>query len=130
MLILKRSETAKFFNGFALIEVLVAASIASIVVLSVYSGVITGGMSVQKNAKLTRAIIIAKNKLAEFRLNSYRGTDLLREEVKEYPEFKYTRVTERYENPLFAMLPAKKTVITVEWDEKGKYTLYTVFIEQ
>jgi prepilin-type N-terminal cleavage/methylation domain-containing protein len=129
-LILTRSETVKSCKGFALIEVLVAASIASIVVLSVYSGVITGTMSIQKNAKLTRAIIIAKNKLAEYRQNGMRGTDLLREEVKEYPDFKFTRVTERYENPLFAMLPSKKTTITVEWDEKGKYSLYTVFIEQ
>jgi prepilin-type N-terminal cleavage/methylation domain-containing protein len=130
MLILTRSETAKSCKGFALIEVLVAASIASIVVLSVYSGVITGAMSVQKNAKLTRAIIIAKNKLAEYRMNEMRGTDLLSEQVKEYPDFRFTRVTERYENSLFSALPAKKTTITVEWDGKNSYSLYTVYIEQ
>lgn len=125
-----QSEMARSSKGFALIEVLVAAAIASIVVLTVYAGVITGAMSVSRNEKLTRAVIIAKSKLADFRLNGMRGTDLLREEVKDYPSFTFTRETKRYENPLFAMVPAKKTTITVEWDEgKGKYSLFTVYIE-
>jgi prepilin-type N-terminal cleavage/methylation domain-containing protein len=138
MLILMRCEMAKYCNiifkqtascGFALIEVLVAASIASIVVLSIYSGVSSGASSVARNPYYTRAIIIAQTKLAEFRLNGMRGTDLLREEVKGNPGFTFTRETARYENPLFSMLPAKKTTITVEWGNNGKYSLFTVYIE-
>ena len=119
-------------RAFALIEVLIAVTIASIVVLSVYSGVSAGTLAISQNAKLTRAILISKNKLNEFRLNNYRGTDLSHEAVKEYDGFTFSRVTERYENPLLSGLSAKKTTITVEWADNGRektFSVFTVFFE-
>jgi len=117
---------------FALIEVLVAVAIASIVVLSIYAGVSSGTMAVSQNAKLTRAIIIAKSKLNEFRASGMRGTDLSHEDVKEYSGFTFSRETKRYENPMLGALPAKITTITVEWDERGHsktYSLFTITME-
>ena len=119
-------------RAFALIEVLIAVTIASIVVLSVYSGVSAGTLAISQNAKLTRAILISKNKLNEFRLNNYRGTDLSREAVKEYDGFTFSRVTERFESPMLGALPAKKTVITVFWTADGRersYSIFTVYFE-
>jgi prepilin-type N-terminal cleavage/methylation domain-containing protein len=119
-------------RGFALIEVLVAVAIASIVVLSIYAGVSSGTMAVSQNAKLTRAIIIAKSKLNEFRASGMSGTDLSHEEVKEYPDFRLSRESKRYENPLFGPFPAKITTITVEWEERGhpkNYSLFTITME-
>ncbi|HEY1405738.1 MAG TPA: hypothetical protein VF857_03930 [Spirochaetota bacterium] len=119
-------------GAFALIEVLIAVTIASIVVLSVYSGVSTGTLAISQNASLTRAIIIAKMKLNEYRINGMRGTDLSHEEVKEYQGFTYSRTTARYENPLLGPIPAKKTTITVEWLDRGRtrsYSLFTVYPE-
>ena len=118
--------------GFALIEVLVAVTIVSIVVVSIYSGVSTGSMAITQNSNLTKAIIVARSRMNEFRLSGMRGTDLSQEEVKEYPGFVYSRITERYENPMLGPLPAKKTVIKVSWQERGRernYSLFTVFFE-
>jgi type II secretion system protein I len=118
------------FKGFALIEVLVAMSIASIVVLSIYSGVSSGTLAISQNSNLTRAIIIAKMKLGEFRINGMRGTDLSHEAVKEYQGFTLTRTTVRYS--FLNTLPAKKTTITVEWQEQNRprtYSLFTVYPE-
>ena len=118
--------------GFALIEVHIAVTIVSIVVVSIYSGVSTGSMAITQNSNLTKAIIIARSRMNEFRLSGMRGTDLSNEEVKEYPGFSYNRVTERYENPMFGPLPAKKTLIKVNWQERGRernYSLFTVFFE-
>jgi prepilin-type N-terminal cleavage/methylation domain-containing protein len=122
----------KHQKGFALIEVLVAVAIASIVVLSVYSGVSSGTMAVAQNAKLTRSIIIAKSKLNEFRAGGMRGTDLFHEEVKEYSGFTFSRETKRYENAMFGAFPAKITTITVHWEERGhqkNYSLFTITME-
>jgi prepilin-type N-terminal cleavage/methylation domain-containing protein len=126
----------KAHQGFALIEVLIAVAIASIIVLSVYSGVSAGTLSISQNANLTRAIIIAKSKMNDFKLSGMRGTDLANEEVREYPEFTFSRTTVRYENPVisstFGALSAKKTTIIVEWNDSGRkrsFSLYTVYPE-
>lgn len=119
-------------NAFALIEVLIALTIASIIVLSIYSGVSQGTLAISRNAGFTRASLIAKNKLNEFRLANYRGTDLSNEEVKEYDGFTYSREITRYENAMLGPLPAKKAVITVKWTEGGReksFSLFTLFIE-
>lgn len=125
-----------FFNrpapGFALIEVLIAVTIAGIVVISIYSGVTAGSLAIGQNSNLTRAILIAKNKMSDYRTAGMRGTDLSHEEVKEYKGFTFSRTTERYENPMMGDLPAKKTVIAVFWNDNGrehKYTLFTVYFE-
>jgi prepilin-type N-terminal cleavage/methylation domain-containing protein len=114
-------------RAFALIEVLIAVTIASIVVLSVYSGVSAGTLAISQNANLTRAIIIAKSKLNEFRLNGNRGTDLTHEDVKEYQGFTFSRVTERYENPLLMGIPATITTITVQWQDNRREKKYSIF---
>jgi prepilin-type N-terminal cleavage/methylation domain-containing protein len=119
-------------KGFALIEVLIAVTITSIVVVSIYRGVMGGSLAIAQNSRLTKAILVAKTKMSEYRLAGMRGTDLSREDAEGYEGFKFSRVTERYENPLFGALPAKKTVITVHWTEEGherKYSIFTVFIE-
>ena len=118
--------------GFALIEVLVAVTIVSIVVVPIYRGVMGGSLAISQNAKLTRAVIIAKNKMAEYRLAGMRGTDLSHAEAEGYEGFTFSRVTERYENAMLGALPAKKTVITVFWTADGRersYSVFTVYFE-
>ena len=118
--------------GFALIEVLVAVTIVSIVVVSIYRGVMAGSLAISQNAKLTRAVIIAKNKMAEYRLAGMRGTDLSHTDVEGYDGFTFSRVTERFESPMLGALPAKKTVITVFWTADGRersYSIFTVYFE-
>ena len=115
-------------RGFALIEVLVAVTIVSIVVVSIYRGVMAGSLAISQNAKLTRAIVIAKNMLNEYRLAGMRGTDLSHVNAEGYEGFHYSRVTERYENPMLGALPAKKTVITVYWTSEGRERSHSIFM--
>ena len=139
MSISKRYGKAMFYSrhpenrrGFALIEVLIAVTIVSIVVVSIYRGVMAGSLAISQNAKLTRAIIIAKNKMAEYRLAGMRGTDLSHTDVEGYDGFTFSRVTERFESPMLGALPAKKTVITVFWTADGRersYSIFTVYFE-
>ena len=139
MSISKRYGKAMFYSGhpesrrgFALIEVLVAVTIVSIVVVSIYRGVMAGSLAISQNAKLTRAIVIAKNMMNEYRLAGMRGTDLSHADAEGYEGFHYSRVTERYENPMLGALPAKKTSITVYWTAEGherSYSIFTVFFE-
>jgi len=119
-------------SGFALIEILIALTILSIILLSVFSG-ISSSINVMSGSKnFSKAMIIAKTKLNEFLLNEMRGPDLSFELIEEYPNFQYSRVTERFEHELFGPLSAKKTIITVSWEEKGQlkeYSLTYIFPE-
>jgi type II secretion system protein I len=119
-------------QGFALIEVLVAVTIVSIVVVSIYRGVSAGSIAIGQNSNLTKAILIAQSRMNEYRIAGLRGTDLSHEEVKEFQGFTFSRTTERFEHPMLGPLPAKKTVITVFWSEQNwerKYSLFTVYFE-
>lgn len=119
-------------KGFALIEILIAVTILSIVVVSLYSGVSNGILAITRNKNLTHAILIAKSKLIEFKNAKMRGTDLKDEEIKEYPNFTFDRVNEKFEHIIFGPIPAKKATITVKWKEgtiQRKYSLSYIYAE-
>jgi prepilin-type N-terminal cleavage/methylation domain-containing protein len=106
-------------SGFVLIEVLIAVTILAVVLLSVYSG-ISSGMNIIGNSKnYTRAMIIARSLMNEFRSERMRGVDMKDEPVTNFPDFTYDRVSERYENPMLGPLPVNKTAIRVKWRYKG-----------
>ena len=111
-------------KGFALVEILIAITILSIVLLSVFTGVSASVNALAGSKKYTMAMIIAKSKLNDFLLNKKRGVDISKEPIQEYPDFYYTRLTERYENELLEMLgplyTVKKTDIIISWKEKNK----------
>jgi len=105
--------------GFVLIEVLIAVTILSVVLLSVYSG-ISSGMNVIGNSRnYTRAMLMAKSIMNEFRADKMKGVDLRGAQLTAYPEYSYDRITERYENPMLGPLPVNKTDIIVKWKYKG-----------
>jgi type II secretion system protein I len=106
-------------SGIALVEVLIALSILTIVVLGIYSKVSQGALSISQTKDLTNAIIIAKSKLNEFKQNKMRGTDLNDEEVDNYPGYTYDRNIERYENDLLPKIPANIVKITVKWKQNN-----------
>lgn len=113
-------------KGFALIEVLIAVSILSIVLLSIFSAVSTTLHVLSGVRNSTRAMFIARSKLNELTMHRMRGTDISREEVKSYPGFTWSRETERYEHPLLGPLGAKKTEITVNWTDNGRERSYSI----
>jgi len=106
-------------RGFVLIEVLIAVTILSVVLLSVFSGISSGINIIGNSRNYTRAMIIAKSLMNEFRNESMKGVDMKGAPVTNYPEFNYDRVSERYENPMLGPLPVNKTAIRVKWKYKG-----------
>lgn len=106
-------------RGFVLIEVLIAVTILSVVLLSVYSGISSGINIIGNSRNYTRAMIIAKSLMNEFRNESMKGVDMKGAPVTNYPDFNYDRVSERYENPMLGPLPVNKTAIRVKWKYKG-----------
>jgi len=106
-------------SGFVLIEVLIAVTILSVVLLSVYSGISSGVNIIGNSKNYTRAMIIAKSMMNEFRNDRMKGVDMKDVPVSSYPDFNYSRVSERYENPMLGPLPVNKTEITVRWKYKG-----------
>lgn len=106
-------------KGFVLIEVLIAVTILAVVLLSVYSGISSGINIIGNSKNYTRAMIIAKSLMNEFRNDSMKGVDMKGAPVASYPDFNYDRVSERYENPMLGPLPVNKTAIRVKWKYKG-----------
>lgn len=121
-----RYRTISDIYGFALIEILIAITILSISLISIISGVSGGIMAISENKNLTRAMIIAKNKLSEFEMSNMRGPDIRDDPVKEYPGFTYNREVKRFEHELFGPLDAKRIEITVKWKEKGRDKSYAL----
>jgi type II secretion system protein I len=121
-----KNINARNIPGFALIEILIALTILSIALIGIISGVSSGIIAISQSKNLTRAMIIAKNELNEFEMNNMRGGDVKDEEVKEYKGFTYSRETKRYEHELLGPLDAKRTEITVKWQEKGRDKTYSV----
>jgi prepilin-type N-terminal cleavage/methylation domain-containing protein len=111
--------TGEKHKGFVLIEVLIAVTILAVVLLSVYSGISSGINIIGNSKNYTRAMIIAKSLMNEFRSERMKGVDMKDEPVKNLPDFSYDRVTERYENPMLGPLPVNKTAIRVKWRYKG-----------
>ena len=116
----------RYAGGFALVEVLIAVAILSIVLLSIFSAVSTTLHVLSGVKDSTRAMLIARSKLNELTIHNMRGTDVSGEEVKSCPGFTWSRETVRYEHPLLGPLGAKKTVITVKWDERGRNRSYSL----
>lgn len=120
----------KHRNGFALIEILIAVTILSMVLLSIYSGVSASINAISKSKNATRAIIIAKSKMSDFITRKMRGPDLVMEPVEGYDGFFLTRTTLRFEHPLLGPLPAKITEIVINWKENDlmkKYRISYIF---
>jgi prepilin-type N-terminal cleavage/methylation domain-containing protein len=116
----------KLKNGFALIEILVSITLLSIILLSVTSGVSNHINIMSGSRKLTKATIIAKNKMNDFLLARMRGMDIKDEPVEDYSNFTFSRETTKFEHPLLGPLPAKQTVITVYWKEKSRENKFEI----
>ncbi len=126
----KNSSYALPFRGFALIEVLIAVAILSVVLLSVYSGISSGINIISNSRNYTKSLIIAKSLMNNFRNENMRGPDIHDSPVDDHEGFSYDRITERYELELAGPIGLNKTVITVKWRYKGninKYELSMVY---
>ena len=106
-------------HGFVLIEVLIAVTILSVVLLSVYSGISTGINVIGNSRNYTIAMFAGKTLINEFRSQKMRGLDMHDVPVEGYPDFRYDRITGRYENPLFGPLVVNKTDFVIKWKYKG-----------
>jgi len=112
-------DTVLKYSGFVLIEVLIAVTILSVILLSVYSGISSGINIIGNSKNYTRAMIISKSLMNEFRSEGMKGVDMKDEPVVNYQDFRYDRVSERYENPLLGPLLVNKTSVRVKWKYKG-----------
>lgn len=113
-------------NGFVLIEVLIAVTILSVVLLSVYSGISSGINVISNSRNYTEAVVIAKSLMNEFRTNRMRGTDLKNASIENKPGFRYDRITRRFESPFLGPLDAQQTDIIVKWDYRGMENEFTL----
>ena len=113
-------------SGFVLIEVLIAVTILSVVLLSVYSGISSAINVISNSRNYTEAVVLARSLMNEFRVNKMRGTDLRDASIENKPDFRYDRVTKRYENPFLGPLTAQQTDITVKWDYRGRENEFTI----
>ncbi len=119
-------------NGFALIEILVALAIVSIVLVSIYTAVFRSIFTIIGNKNFTKAMIIAESKLNEFILNNKRDLDANNESMEDYPSFTLTRETTRFEHPMLEAMPIPlySTEITINWKDgqrERKYSLVYIF---
>ena len=113
-------------KGFVLIEVLIAVTILSVVLLSVYSGISSGINVINNSRNYTEAVVLARSLMNEFRINKMRGTDLRDASIDNKPDFRYDRITKRYESPFLGPLIAQQTNITVKWDYRGRENEFTI----
>ena len=119
-------STNKRKDGFALIEILIAITVFSFIILSVYSG-ISASINAIKNVKnYSTAIMIAKTKLNESKMNRMRDPDFSEEPVAGYDSFLCSKTTSDFEHALLGMATTKRTEITVLWKENGKEQKYAV----
>ena len=110
--------------GFALIEVLIAASVLSIILLSIYSGIATSVNVITRSQHHTTAIMLAKSKMNEFIIDRFRGMDVNEEPIENFENFYFSRETIRYENPFLGPLPANQTTITISWRQNNREKKY------
>lgn len=119
--------------GFAIIEMLIAIAILSIVLISIISGVSAGIMAITGNKNRTRAMIIARSKFNEFLIMERKGPDIDSEQIEEYPGFSFSRKVRKYEHEIFGPIPARRVSVIVQWKENDlekKYTLSYVYPDQ
>lgn len=121
------AEGAERKKGFALIEILIAVAVLSMVLLSVISGVSSCIYVISGMKNYTQAILIAKSRMNDFILRDMRGSDIKHEEVKEYPDFYFARTTKRFEHPWFqGAVPINITDVIVTWKDRGKEREYKI----
>ena len=119
-----------FFNtyrrdhGFILLEILISITILSIVILGLYT-FFAGSMNIFADSKNeTKALMIAKSLMNEYRYNNMREADIADSPVENFQDYTYDRTTMRYEDdfitPMIEPLIINKTTITVKWKYKGK----------
>jgi prepilin-type N-terminal cleavage/methylation domain-containing protein len=113
-------------KGFVLIEVLIAVTILSVVLLSVYSGISSAINVISNSRNYTEATVLARSLMNEFRINKMRGADMHNASIENKPGFRYDRVTKRYESPFLGPLIAQQTDITVKWDYRGRENEFTL----
>ena len=122
-------------RGFALIEVLVALTVLSIVIIPVLSSVSAAVNSIHTSKAYTKAIIIAKQYMNEFISSGMRSEIGPKDEaVKEYEGYKVDMNVEKFEHPLIPnVISAKKAVIDVKWVQgkrKNKFQLIYIYALQ
>ena len=124
-------------KGFALIEVLIALTILSVSLLSVYTGVATSANAMLGIKNKSIAIIIAKSKMNEFFIDDMPELGLNHESIPEYEGFTYSKETGSWEEGLeliemmggggiMGLAEVKKTTISVEWFENNKEKTYSI----
>jgi prepilin-type N-terminal cleavage/methylation domain-containing protein len=125
-----KSDSLAADRGFVLIEVLIAVTILSVVLLSVYSGISSGINIISNSRNYTTAMMAGRSLMNEFRSNNMRGPDMKDVPIEGTPDFRYDRTSERYDNPLFGPLPVKKTEIVIKWKYKeieNHYSLQYIY---
>lgn len=118
-----KSEPA---GGFVLIEVLIAVTILSVILLSVFSGISSGINIIGNSRNYTIAMMSGRTLLNDFRSSNMRGSDIKDAPVEGFPDFRYDRTSGRYENPLLGPLPVMKVEIVVKWNYKGIQNTYNL----
>jgi len=120
------SRVSKIKHGFALIEILIAMAILSVILLSVYSAISVSINNIKNAKNYSTAMIIAKTKLNELKMNRMNDPDFSEEPVAGYDSFLCSKTTSKFEHPLLEMMDAKRTEITVLWKENDKEQKYVV----
>ena len=116
--------TSKRDRGFILLEVLIASTILAIVVLVLYAFFARSMSYFADSKNETKALMIAKSLMNEFRYNKMREADIADSHVDNFPDFTYDRITTRYEDdfitPMIEPLIINKTTVKVKWKYKDK----------
>jgi len=117
-------NSSKRDHGFILLEVLIAITILSIVILGLYGFFASSLNAFNDSKNETKALMIAKSLMNEFRNNKMREADISDSPVENFPDFTYDRITIRYEDdfitPMIEPLIINKTTVKVKWKRNGK----------
>ena len=118
------SFNSKKNQGLALIEVIISITILSFVLLRIYPIFILNMDIIGDSKNQTKALMIAKSLMNEFRNDNMREADIADSPVENYPDFTYDRMTIRYEDefitPMIEPLIINQAIITVKWKYKDK----------
>jgi|GEM_PF-282038 len=111
-------------QGLALIEVIISITILSLVLLRIYPIFILNMNIIGDSKNQTKALMLAKSLMNEFRNDNMREADITDSPIDNYPDFTYDRTTIRYEDdfitPMIEPLIINKATITVKWKYKDK----------